>query len=80
MYGVTLQIFVYTSLTVAKSVPDAAGPTVDPAALFPPATVEAVLVFDPVGADAGALVEAGTLLEAGAGADALDMARCIQVF
>ena len=55
--------------TVAKSVPDGAGSTVDPVAFFAPATVEAVLVFDPVGAGAGAL------LEAGAGAGCLDMAR-----
>ena len=61
VYGVFSHTFIYVFETVAKSVPDAAGPAVDPAA------------FDPVGADAGAL------LEAGAGADALDMARCIQV-
>ena len=63
VYGVFFQISAYIFRTVAKSVPDAAGPPVDAATLFPPATVEAVLVFDPVGADAGAL------LEAGAGAD-----------
>ena len=74
VYGVFLQTVIYVFETVAKSVPDAAGPAVDPAPRFPPATVEAVVVFDPVGADAGAL------LEAGAGADDLDMARRIQVF
>ena len=74
MYGVTLQIFLYTLKTVAKSVLGTAGPTVDDAAFFPPGTVEAVLVFDPVGADAG------PLLEPGAGGDGLDMVRCTQVF
>ena len=82
MYGVTLQILLYILKTVAKSVLGTAGPTVDAAAgpivddaaFFPPGTVEAVLVFDPVDADAG------PLLETGAGGDDLDMVCCIQVF
>ena len=74
MYGVTLQIFLYVLETVAKFVLGTASPTVDDATLSPPDTVEAVLVFDPVGADAGAL------LEPGAGGDGLDMVGCIQVF
>ena len=69
MYGVTLQICSYVFETVAKSVPDGAASTDDPVAFFPPATVEALLGFDPAGAGASAL------LEAGAGADCLDIAR-----
>ena len=71
VYGVTLQIFLYIVETVAKLVPDGAGSTDDPVAFCPPATVEAVLFLDPAGAGARAF------LEAGAGPDCLDIARCV---
>ena len=69
MYGVSLQICVYVFETVAKSVPDGAASTDDPVAFFPPATVEALLVFDPTRPGACAL------LEAVAGGGCLDIAR-----
>ena len=66
-------MFAYVFETVAKSAPDTAGPAVDPPAFFPAATVEAALVFDPAGADAVPLFEAGV------DADALDMAHGFQM-
>ena len=72
VYGVLLQISLYTFETVAKLVLGT-GPVVDHAGFFPLGAVEAVF-FGLVGADAGPLLEAGT------DPDDLDMARCIHVF
>ena len=73
VYGVLLQISLYTFETVAKLVLGTAGPVVDNAGFFPLGAVEAVF-FDPVDADAGPLLEAGT------DPDDLDIVRCIHVF
>ena len=64
-------MFLYIVETVANFFLNGVGSTDDPVAFCPPATVEAVLFLDPAGAGARAF------LEAGAGPDCLDMARCV---